>query len=236
MSYNCLGRRHCRHMLDSLDLRTPGATAQHMPCDCPFGWSSTCYPLGLATWSQGSGRWGPWEPRRVGRALLRAVPCAGLEPAQGKVGKTTPWLWPLQRDSAPDQAQCSRPVCLCISCHYPAPGSRGAHRCTRPGLVGRVQGLSWEDVPGRTSNTYLRLHSGEGLWGVQSTAWGVAWLEERPPSCVRWGLQQGHPSGAGQQAQGQGGSGMGAWLHWFGHPGSGEEEVCRRSVPASCPS
>lgn len=48
----------------------------------------------------------------------------------------------------------------------------------------------------------LCLQLGEGMWGAQSTGgvWGVAWLEERSPDCLRWGPHQGNPSGTGQQA------------------------------------
>lgn len=79
----------------------------------------------------------------------------------------------------------------------------------------------------------LCLQLGEGMWGAQSTGvgWGVAWLEERSPDCLRWGPHQGNPSGTSQQAWGNGVQG---WVRGF--TGLGTQAQERGGVVTLCAS
>lgn len=166
------------------------------PAHCHFSWPSTFLPTEPGHMEPGSGRWGPWELRWVGRALPRALACWGARDTPGRTacqrrgGKGGSWLSPLQGHSGPDPepcassltpslpVQCSRPACVCtvLPARTPKAWEPHVHSTRLLALAACGESPGWE-LGGRSGQSKQRCphwESDEGLSsGEQSLGcWG----------------------------------------------------------------
>lgn len=142
-----------------------------------------------------------------GQSLAQSGSLCRTGTSAGQGGKGCPRALALQRDSgltkpgAPGRFACAPPAIT----QLPAAQVPQMHQ---PGAGGESPG---SELGGRSRQNKRHVLAPAFRRGpVGGTAHRVGGgMAGKRPSCARWGPQQGHPSGAGQQAQGQWGSGMG---------------------------